>query len=191
MKTLSASAEPSVRTSAARTARFVIALADDRDRDEIARLRHEVYAHELGQHAANPAGRLRDPLDDYNVMLVARADGQIAGFISVTPPGRGPFSIDKYFARGALPFVFDERTLGQGLNFTLETALGDVDLLGEIVGGGGYDALEPHSIELELYGVRCKCLDLPTLIHVKRAAGRPKDLDAVAELEEILRVGRA
>jgi len=88
-------------------ARYVIALADASDRDEIARLRHDVYARELGQHAANPLGRLRDALDDYNVMLVARVGGQIAGFISVTPPARGPYSIDKYFVRAVLPFAFD------------------------------------------------------------------------------------
>ena len=29
------------------------------------------------------------------------------------------------------------------------------------------------------------CLDLETLIHVKRAAGRPKDLEAISELEAI------
>ena len=36
--------------------------------------------------------------------------------------------------RGApvnLPFLFDERTLFQGMNFTLETDLGDIDLLGQ------------------------------------------------------------
>ena len=90
-------------------ARYIIALADERDRDHIAQLRHEVYARELGQHTVNPAGRLRDALDDYNVMLVARVDGAVAGFVSVTPPGRGPFSIDKYFARAALPFAFDAK----------------------------------------------------------------------------------
>lgn len=88
--------------------RCVIAVADAADRNVIAHLRHEVYARELGQHAPNPAGRLRDPLDDYNVMLVARVDGEIGGFISLTPPGRGPLSIDKYFARDALPFAVDD-----------------------------------------------------------------------------------
>src|SRR3954463_2070673 len=89
--------------------RFAIELADARDREHIARLRHEVYARELGQHATNTTGRLRDPLDDYNVMLVARVGTDIAGFISVTPPGRGPFSIDKYFDRATLPFAFDAK----------------------------------------------------------------------------------
>ncbi|HEV3031117.1 MAG TPA: hypothetical protein VG319_05705 [Polyangia bacterium] len=32
----------------------------------------------------------------------------------------------------------------------------------------------------------CLCLDLPKLVEVKRAAGRPKDLEALAELESLL-----
>jgi hypothetical protein len=31
-----------------------------------------------------------------------------------------------------------------------------------------------------------RVLDLPRLIHVKRAAGRPKDMEAIAELEALL-----
>jgi len=88
--------------------RFTLSVADASDREHIARHRHEIYARELGQHPVNAAERLRDPLDDYNVFLVIRAAGEIAGFISVTPPGRGPFSIDKYFDRAALPFAFDD-----------------------------------------------------------------------------------
>src|SRR5258708_7170961 len=106
MKSDTASA-PITITSA--PARFTIRLADAHDRDHVARLRHDVYARELGQHTVNSAARLRDTLDDYNVLLVARAAGEIAGFISITPPGRGPFSIDKYFSRDALPFAFDSR----------------------------------------------------------------------------------
>jgi hypothetical protein len=33
--------------------------------------------------------------------------------------------------------------------------------------------------------VRCRCLGLERLIAVKRAAGRPKDLEAIAELEVV------
>src|SRR6266446_7130760 len=65
---------------------FVLSLATQADREVIYRLRHEVYARELGQHAASPAGQLRDALDDWNIYLVARIGGQIAGFISLTPP---------------------------------------------------------------------------------------------------------
>jgi predicted nucleotidyltransferase len=93
------------------------------------------------------------------------------------------------YLRGApadLPFRLDADTLRRGLNFTLTSKLGDIDLLGEIVGGGGYDALIGHSIEIEVFGVRCRCLGLAKLIEVKRAAGRPKDYEALAELEAIL-----
>ena len=43
------------------------------------------------------------------------------------------------YLRGAppgLPFDWSEATIERGLNFTLTTALGDIDLLGEITGGG-------------------------------------------------------
>jgi hypothetical protein len=48
------------------------------------------------------------------------------------------------YLRGAplgLPFVLDVMRLQNGLNFTLTTKLGDLDLLGEVVGGGGYSNL--------------------------------------------------
>ena len=84
-----------------------------------------------------------------------------------------------------LPFIWDEETLRRGLNFTLTTKIGDLDLLGEIVGGGGFTALEKHSIILDVFEMPCPCLGLTKLIEVKRAAGRPKDLEAIAELEII------
>lgn len=80
----------------------------------------------------------------------------------------------------------DGRHLSRGLNFTLATAIGDIDLLGEIAGGGDYEALLPHTIEVEIFGHRCRCLDLLALIRAKRAGGRPKDLEALAALEAIL-----
>ncbi len=92
------------------------------------------------------------------------------------------------YLRGAppgLPFQWDEHTLRRGLNFTLTTAIGDIDLLGEIVGGGGYEDLLADTLLLDLYGISCRCLNLDKLIHVKRAAGRPKDFEAIAELETI------
>jgi len=76
--------------------------------------------------------------------------------------------------------------LTNGLNFTLITDLGEIDLLGEIVAGGDYEALNSHSIELDLFGRPCRCISLDELIRVKRAAGRPKDFEAIAELEKLL-----
>ncbi len=93
------------------------------------------------------------------------------------------------YLRGAppgLPFHFDVRTIRAGLNFTLDTDLGPIDLLGEATGGGTFDALKTHTCSIEIFGNQHLCVDLPTLIHLKRAAGRPKDLEAIAELDAIL-----
>lgn len=97
------------------------------------------------------------------------------------------------YLRGAppgLPFKLDLPTLRNGLNFTLTTKLGDLDLLGEVVGGGNYKALLPHTFTVEAFGVKFRCVDLPTLIKLKRAAGRPKDLESIAELQALLEEGR-
>lgn len=93
------------------------------------------------------------------------------------------------YLRGAprgLPFRWDAATITRGLNFTLTTDLGAIDLLGEITGGGGYDALLPHTVVLKLFELECRCLGLEKLIEVKRAAGRPKDFEAIAQLEALL-----
>ena len=93
------------------------------------------------------------------------------------------------YLRGAppdLPFRWDNETLAKGLDFTLSTKLGDLDLFGEIAGGGTFEELADHAVKVQLFGVDIRCLDLPTLIRVKRAAGRPQDLEIVAELEALL-----
>lgn len=93
------------------------------------------------------------------------------------------------YLRGAppgLPFKWDVATIQRGLNFTLTTNIGDLDLLGEITGGGGYEDLLPQTSTIPIFGVECRCLNLERLIQVKRAAGRPKDFEAIAELEAIL-----
>ena len=90
------------------------------------------------------------------------------------------------YLRGAppgLPFHFDVQTIQRGLNFTLTTSAGDLDLLGEATGGGTYDALLPQSELRELFGLECRFVNLETLIRLKRAAGRPKDFERIAELE--------
>jgi predicted nucleotidyltransferase len=92
------------------------------------------------------------------------------------------------YLRGAppgLPFRWDVATIERGLNFTLSTSLGAVDLLGEIAGGGSYEDLLRNSTQIEIFGARCSFLNLEKLIEVKRAAGRPKDLEVIAELEAI------
>lgn len=92
------------------------------------------------------------------------------------------------YLRGAppgLPFRLDPPTVARGLNFTLRTSAGDLDLLGEATGGGTYEALLPRTEVRDVLGYRCRFVDLDTLIRLKRAAGRPKDLERIAELEAL------
>ena len=127
---------------------------------------------------AHGSARLTEDLD----IVYRHTRENVARLVAALSPYRP-------YLRGAppgLPFAWDEETIWRGLNFTLTTSLGALDLLGEITGGGDYDKLRPDSIPIQLYGVECLCLDLGRLIQVKRAAGRPKDLDAVAELEAML-----
>jgi len=126
---------------------------------------------------AHGAARLTQDLDivysrhPENLANLVRALGPQAPYLRGAPPG--------------LPFTLDVEALRNGLNFTLTSKLGDIDLPCEIVGGGGYEQLVSDSIEIELFGVRCLCLGLEKLIQVKRAAGRKKDLEVLAELEAI------
>jgi hypothetical protein len=92
------------------------------------------------------------------------------------------------YLRGAprgLPFRFDPPTIKRGLNFTLTTDLGDLDLLGELTGLGSFAAVARESLEATLFGSTYLFINLEGLIRSKRAAGRAKDLEVVAELEAI------
>jgi histidinol-phosphate/aromatic aminotransferase/cobyric acid decarboxylase-like protein len=85
-----------------------ISAAAPGDRPAIFRMRHDVYAEELGQHPTNADNLLKDSLDDFNHYITAHVDGELVGFISITPPGFGKYSIDKYIAREAVPVPFDD-----------------------------------------------------------------------------------
>ena len=90
--------------------------------------------------------------------------------------------------RGAppgLPFIFDVKTLSQGMNFTLQTDFGDIDLLGHIDGVGEFSEVSREALSLSTYGVECRVVSLDVLIRSKRAVGRAKDLNILPELEAL------
>jgi hypothetical protein len=123
------------------------------------------------------SARLTQDID----VVYARTDENMGRLVEAL----APFEPYLRGAPAGLPFEWSAATLRRGLNFTLTTTLGDIDLLGEITGGGGYSELSGHSFEVKLFGHACACLDLPWLIRTKRAAGRPRDLEAIAELEAL------
>lgn len=126
---------------------------------------------------AHGSARLTQDLDIVYRRSSANVDRLVAALCDYKPYLRG--------VPAGLPFVWDRTTIARGLNFTLVTSIGDIDLLGEIPGGGTYEELAPGAMELEIFGTRCLCLSLKQLIRAKRAAGRTKDLEALAELEAI------
>jgi len=96
--------------------------------------------------------------------------------------------------RGApkgLPFILDESTLARGMNFTLETDLGDIDLIGELRDLGQFREISRDAICLPLFGTSCLVASLDTIIRSKRAAGRPKDVSSLPELEALLELQQA
>lgn len=65
-------------------------------------------------------------------------------------------------------------------------ALGKAGVEYILVGGGGYDDLVAHSSVVRAFGRDVRLIDLPWLIRLKRAAGRPRDFEMLAELEALL-----
>ncbi len=85
-----------------------------------------------------------------------------------------------------LPFIWDEATLRNASVLTLQTDLGEIDLLAEVAGLGGWSEVNEHAIRVSIFDRGIRTLDLASLIASKRAAGREKDLAALPELESIL-----
>src|SRR5258706_12456257 len=91
--------------------------------------------------------------------------------------------------RGAprdIRFLLDAETLHRGLNFTFETDIGPLDLLGEVRGVGEYRECLENCVSIEMFGHVFKVVALEKLIIAKRTAGRQKDLMMLPELEAIL-----
>lgn len=89
----------------------------------------------------------------------------------------------------AVPFLLEAETLHAGENFTLKTALGDLDLLGTPSGTGGYEDLVRTSARVELGDLSVTIASLDDLIRMKRSTGRVKDrieLEILGALREEL-----
>ncbi len=84
-----------------------------------------------------------------------------------------------------LPKIIEALLRLLGLNFTFATDVGDLDLLDEVRGVGNYEEVLAGSVTAEIFCYRFAVIDIGKLIVAKRAAGRPKDLIALPELEAI------
>ena len=102
-----------------------------------------------------------------------------------------PFTPTLRGAPDTLPFTLDAATLASGLNFTLMSSAGDVDLFGEVTGLGGFAVVNRLVEPMTVYGREIRVLTLDGLERAKRAVGRLKDLADLAEILELRRRQRA
>ncbi len=141
----------------------------------------------------------------------AGADFVIIGGVAATFHGSAhvTFDLDIYYSRVApnlkrlkealepfhpcprgfppeLPFVWDEATLRSSSVLTLQTDIGNVDLLAEVTGLGPFEEIKARSKTADAFGRRVAVLDIHSLIQAKRAAGRAKDLNLIPELESLV-----
>jgi len=77
-------------------------------------------------------------------------------------------------------------SLFQGMEIvTFETTVGEVDIL--MVGRGGwtYEQVVEGAEKVDIAGRRIQLISIDDLVAMKRAAGRPKDLETAQELEAL------
>ncbi|MBI1367484.1 MAG: hypothetical protein GC162_02395 [Planctomycetes bacterium] len=89
-----------------------------------------------------------------------------------------------------LPFMIDARTLAMGSNFTFNTPMDPLDLLGWIEPIGDYDALLAHSETWQLSGMNVRTIGLDDLIRVKEHIARAKDSESLHQLRAIREIRR-
>ena len=107
-----------------------------------------------------------------NIAALAAALAPLHPYLRGAPPG--------------LPFKLNPPTIQAGLNFTLESDCGDIDLLGEVKGIGTFEQVLAQSDVRVVYGVPIHVLTLNGLIISKKAAARYKDHGHIVELNATL-----
>jgi len=131
--------------------------------------------------AAPPALRAGETLRS----LVERGvDFVVAGGIAAVLHGsaRNTFDLDIWVAT-------DDTNL-TALNDTSVTSLGELDVLARPPGAPVYEELRRHADRYDLGGFNVSVASIDDLIAMKQAAGRPKDLLDIEELEAIRRLRR-
>ena len=79
----------------------------------------------------------------------------------------------------------DAQAFAKGGNFTLATVAGGVDYFNEVPGGVPYEQLRGRALRTKVRGVPVSVAAVDDLIRMKRAAGRPRDIQDLALLTEL------
>jgi hypothetical protein len=97
----------------------------------------------------------------------------------------------RFRMRPDMPVVRAENPNLKGLkNLYLRTDVGQIDILGEVMGVGNFEQVQKEASIKDLGVVACRVLNLGALISAKRAAGREKDRLALMYLDPLLAMQR-
>ena len=77
---------------------------------------------------------------------------------------------------------------GQYKNLYLDTDIGRLDCLSVIDGIGDYQNVKDKAVPVEVENVRLYVLGLDALIQAKRVMNRPRDKEALLQLEAIKKI---
>jgi len=87
-----------------------------------------------------------------------------------------------------LPFQIDEQSLALGCNFTFDTPLGDLDLIGYLEPLGDFEAVLPGAETVDIGGFSVKVIGLDDLIKIRQYIRRPKDQESLFQLLAIKKI---
>jgi hypothetical protein len=81
-----------------------------------------------------------------------------------------------------LPIVLDAAALSLGSNYTFDTQIGQLDLLGWVEPIGSYEAMLPASESYSVGEFEIRTIGLEDLIRIKQHIGRAKDRESLFQL---------
>jgi hypothetical protein len=84
-----------------------------------------------------------------------------------------------------LPLKLTPDTCESQKHLYLDTDMGQLDCLSAVMGVGNHDQVKKSSCQISLPGGICRVLDINALIESKKAMNRPRDLEAVLQLQTI------
>jgi hypothetical protein len=139
-------------------------------------LRHGVDFLVIGGQAETLMG---SPRVTYDTDLCYRRDPEnlarlVAALREIRPTLRG--------APPDLPFILDVQALSSGNNYTFDTTVGPLDLLGWVEPLGTFESLVPNCETYEVGNLIIRTIGLEDLIRIKQHLGRPKDRDSLFQL---------
>jgi predicted nucleotidyltransferase len=91
---------------------------------------------------------------------------------------------------GRKPLELTPENAGEFKNLYLDTDLGRLDCLSSVKGLGDYEQVKQASERFEVEGIQFRVLSVDALIAAKEAMNRPRDREAVRQLQNIKRLRR-